>query len=449
METNHNEVWPYNLLCRLYDPDELQELKADPPVELAAFLTYVIRDIYDATEVDLILMHYMAKIPMEMIVNVTQLPEEQITDILDGVGARLRDPILLETFRKGLRWRVETEKQKAYLEGYRRGYLYSSMKSEEMPTNEGCGFTDWLFDLPGHDHPIEYLDAPEEVYVQLYGAGIRKLSQLLEADDKKLIIDYRLEPEFINEIAGVLDDRGFSCPITMGRKPHTLSTPEGKLLIASLSETTAHHLRYYMPADMMQSFLFVKQIALDYNEIALLALYYDMDVSYQQIAEDMGMETCEVRAIAAKALRKLRAPDFYNLIRFGLKDTVRQMIRMESECGFQDGFNRGVDDRNQGDGEAVLPDDVMEKLRMIPIDNLELSYKTCFRLRRNNMETVADVVLAKDQDLLAINGFGRAVLKQLRRKQKQFIRDLRADMAAEEIASIFESDPTETVDEQE
>ena len=104
------------------------------------------------------------------------------------------------------------------------------------------------------------------------------------------------------------------------------------------------------------------------------------ELGYQQIADDMGMETSEVRAIAAKALRKLRAPDFYNLIRFGLKDTVGQMIRMESECGFQDGFNRGIDDRNQGDGEAVLPDDVMEKLRMIPIDNLELSYKTCFRL---------------------------------------------------------------------
>ena len=89
----------------------------------------------------------------------------------------------------------------------------------------------------------------------------------------------------------------------------------------------------------------------------------------------------------------------------------------------------------------------MEKLRMIPIDNLELSYKTCFRLHRNNMETVADVVLAQDQDLLAINGFGRAVLKQLRRKQKQFIRDLRADMATEEIASIWESEQTEQTDE--
>ena len=50
---------------------------------------------------------------------------------------------------------------------------------------------------------------------------------------------------------------------------------------------------------------------------------------------------------------------------------------------------------------------------------------------------------------IGLNGFGRAVLKQLRRKQKQFIRDLRADMAAEEISTIFESDPIETVDEQE
>lgn len=38
---------------------------------------------------------------------------------------------------------------------------------------------------------------------------------------------------------------------------------------------------------------------------------------YQVIYQTyMGMETSEVRAIAAKALRKLRAPDFYNLIRF-------------------------------------------------------------------------------------------------------------------------------------
>lgn len=161
----------------------------------------------------------------------------------------------------------------------------------------------------------------------------------------------------------------------------------------------------------------------------------------------MGMEARDVRAIAAKALRKLRAPEFYNLIRFGLKDTVRQMIRMESECRFQYGFNRGVDDRQMGEGEAILPEDVMEKLRMILVDNLELSYKSCFRLRRNNMETIADVVLANDQDLLAINGFGRAVLKHPRRKQMQFIRDQQADMATEEIASIWEPEQTEETDE--
>ena len=61
----------------------------------------------------------------------------------------------------------------------------------------------------------------------------------------------------------------------------------------------------------------------------------------------------------------------------------------------------------RGRGKTVLPDSRIEKLRMIPVDDLELPFKTTFRLRRNHIESVADLVLAQDQDILAINGFGR------------------------------------------
>ena len=46
MEVNQNEVWPYNLLCRIFDQEDLVELKANAPKELAAFLAYTVRDVY-------------------------------------------------------------------------------------------------------------------------------------------------------------------------------------------------------------------------------------------------------------------------------------------------------------------------------------------------------------------------------------------------------------------
>ena len=59
----------------------------------------------------------------------------------------------------------------------------------------------------------------------------------------------------------------------------------------------------------------------------------------------MEIEISQVHERIIRALRKLRDPRFFDLIRYGLKTTVREMIRMESECGFQDGFNRGIEER--------------------------------------------------------------------------------------------------------
>ena len=55
MEVNQNEVWPYNLLCRIFDQEDLVELKANAPKELAAFLAYTVRDVYSDWDADIIL----------------------------------------------------------------------------------------------------------------------------------------------------------------------------------------------------------------------------------------------------------------------------------------------------------------------------------------------------------------------------------------------------------
>lgn len=46
MAVNQNEAWPYNLLCRIFDQEELQLLKWNAPKEREAFLSYTVRDAY-------------------------------------------------------------------------------------------------------------------------------------------------------------------------------------------------------------------------------------------------------------------------------------------------------------------------------------------------------------------------------------------------------------------
>ena len=50
MEVNQNEVWPYNLLCRIFNQEELEILKWNAPKELEAFLIYTVRDAYSDWE---------------------------------------------------------------------------------------------------------------------------------------------------------------------------------------------------------------------------------------------------------------------------------------------------------------------------------------------------------------------------------------------------------------
>ena len=442
MEVNHYEVWPFNLLCRIFDLEELQALKADPPADLNAFLVYVVREMYSNIDADVIILHYMGQMSHEGIAEMLKVSDEQIADILASAGEKLRDPLLKQTFMKGLAWRVEHEKKEAYLAGYRRGYAYTVMYHEDIPSYGDGMFTDWLFDLPGQNHPIEYLEPSEEVYCELLFVGIRNIKQILEADDKKLMTEYRLEPPVIGEVAKLLKDKGYSCPITRVRTTYRASSWIDKILRASLSESNAYELRYYAPADMQQTFEFLSVIAWDSIDEMILQMYYHHSLSIEEIAEQLGLRHSAVYARATNALRKLRDPRFFDLLHYGLKGAIREMLRTESECGFQDGFNRGVDEKryelHTQDGN--LPGAVLEKLEEIPIEDLDLSIKTRLRLHNNNVNTLADIVLASDRDLLAIKGLGRSVLEELRKKERQAVADLRADMVTEEVSKYFSRD---------
>ena len=440
MEVNQNEVWPYNLLCRIFNQEELEILKWNAPKELEAFLIYTVRDAYSDWEADIIVLHFMEQMPPEAIAKKMRRQKERIDEVIANAGDKLNDPLLMDTYRNGLAWRVTNELQKAYIAGYRKGYTHAIKGMEEKVGDHGNAFTNLFFDLPGHNHPVAFLEPSEETYNAMYFAGIHDVKELLEADDRKLMTEFRLDQSQINELAELLKKKGYSCILTRARNDITISYWPMNLLMGSLSETSAYHLMCYAPVDLRESFEFVRLIALSSEDEEILRLSYDLEFSYQDIVEELEIEISQVHERIIRALRKLRDPRFFDLIRYGLKTTVREMIRLESECGFQDGFNRGIEERwediDEETGAMNVPKRLIERLKSVPVGELALSMRANNCLQRNKVESVADLAQLKDKDLLAMNNLGKAALQDIRQKQSEFIKNLLTEVVTEEIERI-------------
>lgn len=440
MEVNKSEAWPFNLLCRIFDQEELEILKWNAPKELEAFLIYTVRDAYSDWEADIIVLHFMEQMPAEVIAKKMRRQKERIDEVITNAGDKLKDPLLLETYRHGLAWRVTNELQKAYIAGYRKGYTHAIKGMEEKVGDHGNAFTNLFFDLPGHNHPVAFLEPSEETYNAMYFAGIHDVKELLEADDRKLMTEFRLNQTEINELAELLKKKGYSCNLTRARNDISISFWPENLLIAGLTETSAYHLMCYSPADLKETFEFVRKIVLNSKDEEILKLFYDLEFSYKDISEELGISITEVYERMINALRKLRNPKYFDLIRYGLKTTVREMIRIESECGFQGGFSRGIEERwedvDEETGEMNVRKDMIPWLQSMPLEDLQLPIRIINCLHRNKVVTVAELVQQQDKDILAMNGMGKAALKDIRKKQSAYIKDLLIELVTDEITEI-------------
>ena len=196
----------------------------------------------------------------------------------------------------------------------------------------------------------------------------------------------------------------------------------------------------YAPVDLKESFEFVRKVALNGKDEEILKLYYDLEFSLQDIAEGLKIMDTQVHERIVRALRKLRHPKYFDLIRYGMKTTVREMIRIESECGFQDGFHRGIEERwedvDEETGEMNVPKDLIPWLQSTPIEDLQLPIRIINCLHRNKVVTVAELVQLGDKEIMAMNGMGKTAIKDIRKKQSAYIKELLIELVTNEITEI-------------
>lgn len=441
MENNSMGQWPQNFLGRLFRPEELEVLSEDPPAELEALLVYTIRDAYSDWEAEVILKHFKDGMPASAIATQLRLANSYVDKVLLNAGEKLRDTLLLETYQKGLTWRIRLEQRAAYAAGYTRGYAHAYRPPLKEVKNESDSLQELLFDLPGHDHPIASLHAPAELHHTLYDSGIRTVKELLDADDQKLMQECLLNQTEINELESILRKNGYSCPLTRSRNQFNYSFWPVNLMIPGLSENAAMSILGYAAVDMKETFEFIRILTLTREEEYLLSLDLEGGYSIDEIAEELQISKEKVHCRSMEAMRKLRSPILMCLARKGLKNFIREMMKTESECGFQTGFARGEEDRwsemDYQSGRMVPPEEILININNTSIDELQLGTRIEDTLRQNGVQTISDLMRMSNIDLLSMNSIGSVAVSKITEKLNAFLCAIRIDMISQEAKSFF------------
>lgn len=72
----------------------------------------------------------------------------------------------------------------------------------------------------------------------------------------------------------------------------------------------------------------------------------------------------------------------------------------------------------------------------MPVEDLQLPIRIINCLHRNKVVTVAELVQLKDKEIMAMNGMGKAAIKDIRKKQSAYIKELLIELVTNEMTEI-------------
>ena len=75
-------------------------------------------------------------------------------------------------------------------------------------------------------------------------------------------------------------------------------------------------------------------------------------------------------------------------------------------------------------------------LERMPVEDLQLPIRIINCLHRNKAVTVAELVQLKDKEIMAMNGIGKTAIKDIRKKQSAYIKELLIELVTNEITEI-------------
>ena len=182
-----------------------------------------------------------------------------------------------------------------------------------------------------------------------------------------------------------------------------------------------------LPADYRGALEYVLISTITDREEQVLRYRDQMALTYRAIGEKFGLQSERIRQIHDKAIRKLRHPARFALLRYGV---VAQMERYRESCrelfynqGYKEGFRNGgmgaqapllSNPYQQQEDDSTIP------IEEASVDILDLSVRLYNCLRRANINTVGQLLDLSKESLLRIRNLGWHSLQELEMKMEKY-----------------------------
>ena len=189
-----------------------------------------------------------------------------------------------------------------------------------------------------------------------------------------------------------------------------------------------------LPEDYRGALEYVLISTITDREEQVLRYRYQMALTYRAIGEKFGLQSERIRQIHDKAIRKLRHPARFALLRYGV---VAQMERYRESCrelfynqGYKEGFRNGgmaaqapllSNPYQQQEDDSTIP------IEEASVDILDLSVRLNNCLRRANIRTVGQLMDHSRVSLRKIRNLGRVSLMELEIKLEKYNLELREE----------------------
>lgn len=142
------------------------------------------------------------------------------------------------------------------------------------------------------------------------------------------------------------------------------------------------------------------------RERIVLEMRYQERKTLMQIGAAFCVSASRVRQIEISALRRLRKPENWKFVQYGIKGILKLEARNAYKQGFDDGYEKGyangVNDLQRG----TVKDDLIQKVMNIPIDELGLSGRAYKCLLFSGCKTIGDVAKMDRGRIDRIRNFG-------------------------------------------
>ena len=182
-------------------------------------------------------------------------------------------------------------------------------------------------------------------------------------------------------------------------------------LLDEINVRQSEPIAYPISENQLASLEDVVEHQLSERESGVITLYFKEGCTLKEIGERYSVGQERIRQIIAKALRKLRHPARFNLIKYGTKilelnETLREAearrARLTSEINRINSLNKSLEDRltrltNGDDVDSSAKDTVTISKENCMIDDLELSVRSynclvrAFRNKNRNQITSDDI----------------------------------------------------------